>query len=101
MRNDQEIRPRNGERAATGAGYIRQRAYDTLKANILNGHLRRGERLSETRLMHEFGIGRTPVLEGLDAIAAELAANVASDADLERLRGVMSEIEALDSVHTR
>ena len=41
------------------------------------------------------------VLEGLDAIAAELAANVASDADLERLSGVMSEIEALDSVHTR
>lgn len=119
-------------------GTLRKRAYDTLKANILNGCLHRGERLSETRLMREFDIGRTPVREalnqlereglvvgrpnsgysvakldmdavcdllvvreGLDAIAAELAADVASDADLERLRGVMGEIEALDSTHTR
>ncbi|MEJ2123010.1 MAG: gamma-glutamyltransferase, partial [Alphaproteobacteria bacterium] len=119
-------------------GTLRQRAYDTLKANILNGNLRRGERLSETRLMQEFDIGRTPVREalnqlereglvvgrpnsgysvanfdmeavcdllvvreGLDAIAAELAAEVATDSDFERLQGVMSEIEALDSAHTR
>ena len=119
-------------------GTLRQRAYDTLKANILNGNLCRGERLSETRLMQEFEIGRTPVREalnqlereglvvgrpnsgysvanfdmeavcdllvvreGLDAIAAELAAEVATDSDFERLQGVMSEIEALDSAHTR
>lgn len=119
-------------------GTLRQRAYDTLKASILNGSLRRGERLSETRLMREFDIGRTPlrealnqlereglvvgrpnsgycvadfdmeavchllvVREGLDAIAAEVAAAVASDADLERLRAVMGEIEALDSAHAR
>lgn len=41
------------------------------------------------------------VREGLDAIAAELAADVASDADLKRLQGVMREIEALDSAHAR
>lgn len=119
-------------------GTLRKKAYDTLKANILNGQLHRGERLSETRLMREFDIGRTPlrealnqlereglvvsrpnsgysvasfdmeavcnllvVREGLDAIAAELAAEVASDSGLERLEGVMSEIEALDSAHTR
>lgn len=119
-------------------GTLRKRAYDTLKVNILNGRLHRGERLSETRLMREFDIGRTPVREalsqlereglvvgrpnsgysvanfnmeavcdllvvreGLDAIAAELAAEVASDSDFERLKGVMREIEVLDSAHTR
>jgi DNA-binding GntR family transcriptional regulator len=119
-------------------GTLRKRAYDTLKSNILNGYLHRGERLSETRLMQDFDIGRTPVREalnqlereglvvgrpnsgysvanfdmeavcnllvvreGLDAIAAELAAEVASDSDFERLQGVMSEIETLDSAHTR
>jgi DNA-binding GntR family transcriptional regulator len=119
-------------------GTLRKKAYDTLKANILNGYLHRGERLSEARLMQEFEIGRTPVREalnqlereglvvgrpnsgysvakfdieavchllavreGLDAIAAELAAEVGSESDFERLEDVMSEIEALDSTHTR
>lgn len=119
-------------------GTLRQRAYDTLKTNLLNGNLRPGERLSEARLMREFGLGRTPlrealhqlekeglivgrpnsgysvvdldidavcdllvVREGLDAIAAEQAAEAASPADLERLQEVMREIAALDSVHTR
>lgn len=119
-------------------GTLRKRAYDTLKASILNGNLHRGERLSEKRLMREFDIGRTPVREalnqlereglvvgrpnsgysvanfdmeavcnllvvreGLDAIAAELATEVASSSDFERLEGVMNEIEALDAMHTR
>jgi hypothetical protein len=29
---------------------LRKRAYNTLKANILTSHFRRGDRLSETRL---------------------------------------------------
>ncbi|MDX1488773.1 MAG: GntR family transcriptional regulator, partial [Acidiferrobacterales bacterium] len=52
-------------------GTLRKRAYDTLKANILNGNLRRGERLSETRLMQEFDIGRTPVREALNQLEKE------------------------------
>lgn len=119
-------------------GTLRKKAYDLLKTNILNGYLRRGERLSEARLMREFGIGRTPVREALnqlereglvvsrpnsgysvanfdidtvcdllvvrealDAIAAEHAAQAASDAELRRVKAVMDEIEALDSAHTR
>jgi len=119
-------------------GTLRKKAYETLKTNILNGHLRRGERLSEVRLMREFKIGRTPVREalnqlereglvvsrpnrgysvtnfdintvcdllivreGLDAIAAEHAAEVASDAELRRLKAVMDEIQALDSTHAQ
>jgi len=119
-------------------GTLRKRAYDALKSGILNGRLRRGERLSEARLMREFEIGRTPVREalnqlereglvvsqansgysvadldietvcdllvvreGLDAIAAELAASVASDSDIERLQNVMVEIEALNAGHSR
>lgn len=119
-------------------GTLRKRTYDTLKANILNGRLRRGERLSESRLMEEFDVGRTPlrealnqleneglvvsrpnsgytvvdldieavcnlliVREGLDATAAEQAAELASDDDLERLKGVMREIEILNLEHTR
>lgn len=119
-------------------GTLRKKAYDVLKSSILNGNLRRGERLSEARLMREFEIGRTPVREalnqlereglvasrpnhgytvadldvdavcnllvvreGLDAIAAEYAAEAASDSDLDRLQTVMKEIEALDSAHTR
>jgi DNA-binding GntR family transcriptional regulator len=119
-------------------GSLRKYAYDTLKASILNGHLRQGERLSELRLMKEFELGRTPlrealnqleneglvisrpnsgytvvdldieavcnlliVREGLDAIAAEQAAELASDGDLERLEAVMREIETLDLEHSQ
>jgi DNA-binding GntR family transcriptional regulator len=119
-------------------GTLRKKAYDTLKANILNGYLQCGERLPEMRLIREFDIGRTPVREalnqlereglvvfrpnsghsvatfdmettchllvvreGLDALAAELSVELASDADLDRLQGVMREIEALDLAHTR
>jgi DNA-binding GntR family transcriptional regulator len=124
--------------ARPARGTLRKKAYNTLKENILNGYLRRGERLSEARLIQEFEIGRTPVREalnqlereglvvsrpnrgysvtnfdidtvcnlllvreGLDAIAAEHAAEVASDAELGRLKAVMNEIESLDSAHAQ
>jgi DNA-binding GntR family transcriptional regulator len=117
---------------------LREKAYRTLKQGILHGQLRRGERLSEARLMREFDIGRTPlrealnrlereglvvsqpnsgysvanldidavcdllvVREGLDALAAEIAVETATEDDLRRLAAVMEEIEALDRVHER
>jgi DNA-binding GntR family transcriptional regulator len=117
---------------------LREKAYRTLKQGILHGQLRRGERLSEARLMREFDIGRTPlrealnrlereglvvsqpnsgysvanldidavcdllvVREGLDALAAEIAVETATEDDMRRLAAVMEEIEALDRVHER
>jgi DNA-binding GntR family transcriptional regulator len=117
---------------------LREKAYRTLKQGILHGQLRRGERLSEARLMREFDIGRTPlrealnrlereglvvsqpnsgysvanldidavcdllvVREGLDALAAEIAVETATEDDMRRLAAVMAEIEALDRVHER
>ncbi|MGX0878577.1 DNA-binding GntR family transcriptional regulator [Roseovarius sp. MBR-154] len=122
----------------TPRGMLREKAYRTLKQGILHGQLRRGERLSEARLMREFDIGRTPlrealnrlereglvvsqpnsgysvanldidavcdllvVREGLDALAAEIAVETATEDDLRRLAAVMEEIEALDRVHER
>jgi DNA-binding GntR family transcriptional regulator len=117
---------------------LREKAYLTLKDSILHGQLKRGERLSEARLMREFNIGRTPlrealnllereglvvsqpnsgysvanldidavcdllvVREGLDALAAEIAVETATEEDMSKLADVMQEIEALDRVHTR
>lgn len=122
----------------TPRGMLREKAYRTLKQGILHGQLRRGERLSEARLMREFDIGRTPlrealnrlereglvvsqpnsgysvanldidavcdllvVREGLDALAAEIAVETATEDDMRRLAAVMEEIEALDRVHER
>ncbi len=117
-------------------GILREKAFLMLKDAILSGTLQRGERLSEVRLMRDFGIGRTPlrealnrlereglvvsqpnsgysvtnldidavcellvVREGLDAIAAELAVQTSTDADLAALSEVMAEIDALDRAH--
>lgn len=119
-------------------GILREKAFLTLKDAILMGSLQRGERLSEARLIQEFGIGRTPlrealnrlereglvvsqpnsgysvanldvdaicdllvVREGLDAMAAEIATQTASDAELQVLARVMDDIYALDRVHER
>ncbi len=131
-----EDHPRSGP--PTPRGMLREKAYRTLKQGILHGQLRRGERLSEARLMREFDIGRTPlrealnrlereglvvsqpnsgysvanldidavcdllvVREGLDALAAEIAVETATEDDMRRLAAVMEEIEALDRVHER
>lgn len=123
---------------STRRGGLREKAFLTLKDAILDGRLKRGERLSEARLMRDFDIGRTPlrealnrlereglvvsqpnsgfsvanldvdavcdllmVREGLDAMAAEIATETASEADLEALGAVMAEIDALDRAHAR
>lgn len=119
-------------------GVLREKAFLTLKDAILQGSLQRGERLSEARLIQEFGIGRTPlrealnrlereglvvsqpnsgysvanldvdavcdllvVREGLDAMAAEIATETASDDELQALARVMEDIYALDRAHER
>ncbi|WP_417743402.1 GntR family transcriptional regulator [Salipiger sp.] len=134
----QTMRSRNEETAPKRRGGLREKAFQTLKESILGGDLHRGERLSEARLMRDFGIGRTPlrealnrlereglvvsqpnsgysvanldvdavcellvVREGLDAMAAEIATETATEAELEALAGVMAEIDALDRIHDR
>ncbi|MGI3213264.1 GntR family transcriptional regulator [Roseovarius tibetensis] len=69
MTNLTEEHPRNG--TPTPRGMLREKAYQTLKQGILHGQLRRGERLSEARLMREFDIGRTPLREALNRLERE------------------------------
>ena len=64
-----EDHPRSGP--PTPRGMLREKAYRTLKQGILHGQLRRGERLSEARLMREFDIGRTPLREALNRLERE------------------------------
>ena len=52
-------------------GILREKAFQDLKAAILNGSLQRGERLSEARLIAELGIGRTPLREALNRLERE------------------------------
>ncbi len=119
-------------------GVLREKAFLALKDAILHGSLQRGERLSEARLIREFGIGRTPlrealnrlereglvvsqpnsgfsvanldvdtvcellvVREGLDAMAAEIATETATDEELRGLSRVMDDIDELDRAHER
>lgn len=69
MTNLTEEHPRSG--TPTPRGMLREKAYQTLKQGILHGQLRRGERLSEARLMREFDIGRTPLREALNRLERE------------------------------
>jgi len=69
MTNLTEEYPRGG--TPTPRGMLREKAYQTLKQGILHGQLRRGERLSEARLMREFDIGRTPLREALNRLERE------------------------------
>jgi len=115
-------------------GTLRKKAYDAIKESILSGRLKIRERLSESKIMNDFSIGRTPVREALnqlereglvkgrpnsgytvadmdfetvcnlmvvrealDGIAAEFAAELATEDDLKRLQGVMNQIAALSS----
>lgn len=55
----------------TPHGMLREKAYRSLRTGILHGQLRRGERLSEARLMREFDIGRTPLREALNRLERE------------------------------
>jgi DNA-binding GntR family transcriptional regulator len=44
---------------------------DSLRARILNGELKTGDRLTESRLSEEMGVSRIPVREALRELAAE------------------------------
>ncbi len=50
---------------------LRYMAYERLKEAILNGRLKRGERVSDARLMQEFDVGRTPLREALNQLERE------------------------------
>lgn len=47
-------------------------AYDTIRAMILSGEVRSGDKLSEEALAHRCGVSRTPVREALRRLEAEL-----------------------------
>ncbi len=49
----------------------RERAYEFLKASILEGRFNPGERLTEEHLAKELGISRTPVREALHKLESE------------------------------
>ena len=49
----------------------RERAYEHLKASILEGRFNPGERLTEEHLAKELGISRTPVREALHKLESE------------------------------
>ncbi|GGF82457.1 GntR family transcriptional regulator [Azorhizobium oxalatiphilum] len=109
-----------------------EQTYEELKALILTGELRPGERLAEADMAQRLGVSRTPLRqalsrldqeklvtkratggylvvrldataiadlvglrEALDTHAARLAAQVASDADLDRLRACIAELESV------
>ncbi len=51
--------------SATARGPRQHDVYDTLRHAILNGDLRPGEGLSETKLAAQFGVSRTPVRDAV------------------------------------
>lgn len=63
--------PRRGTAGPAPRKTLRRRAYDLMKAAILNGRLKRGERVSDARLMQELDIGRTPLREALNQLERE------------------------------
>ncbi|MGU3496196.1 GntR family transcriptional regulator [Xanthobacteraceae bacterium A53D] len=109
-----------------------EQTYEELKALILTGELRPGERLAEADMAQRLGVSRTPLRqalsrlaqeklvtkratggylvvrldstaitdlvglrEALDTHAARLAAQVATEADLERLRACIAQLEGV------
>ncbi|OGP93445.1 MAG: hypothetical protein A2156_00915 [Deltaproteobacteria bacterium RBG_16_48_10] len=54
-----------------GAVPVRERAYEHLKAAILDGRFSPAERLTEEHLAEELGVSRTPVREALHKLESE------------------------------
>jgi len=54
-----------------GAVPVRERAYEHLKAAILDGRFSPAERLAEEHLAEELGVSRTPVREALHKLESE------------------------------
>lgn len=50
---------------------VRERTYEYLKSNVLSGHYKPGERLTEEHLAAELGVSRTPVREALHKLELE------------------------------
>ena len=52
-------------------GFRREEAYQKIQAAILSGDLRPGEKLVEKEFCAEFQLGRTPLREAFNQLAAE------------------------------
>lgn len=57
----------------------RQRAYESLKARLVDGDFAAGERLREERLASELGMSRTPVREALSRLVSDGLVSRTSD----------------------
>ena len=55
----------------TKSAPVREWAYDHLKSDVLSGHFKPGERLTEEHLAKTLGVSRTPVREALHKLASE------------------------------
>jgi DNA-binding GntR family transcriptional regulator len=58
-------------KANTKSAPVREWAYDHLKSDVLSGHFKPGERLTEEHLAKTLGVSRTPVREALHKLASE------------------------------
>jgi DNA-binding GntR family transcriptional regulator len=65
--------PGNSEVAATGDRSVplREQIYTRLRDEVLNGHRRVTERLTEPKLAKQLGVSRTPVREALTRLVAD------------------------------
>lgn len=84
---------------------LRHAAYERIKAAILNGRLKRGERVSDARLMQEFDVGRTPLREALNQLEREglvvsqpHAGYTVANLDTDAILDLMVVREGLDAI---
>ncbi|MEV0250069.1 GntR family transcriptional regulator [Nocardia sp. NPDC050712] len=58
-------------RVATAGQPLRDVVYETLRAELMNGDIKFGERLTEPKLSARFGISRTPIREALTVLCSD------------------------------
>ena len=61
----------SNSKANTKSAPVREWAYHHLKSDVLSGHFKPGERLTEEHLAKSLGVSRTPVREALHKLASE------------------------------
>ena len=61
----------SNSKANTKSVPVREWAYTHLKSDVLSGHFKPGERLTEEHLAKTLGVSRTPVREALHKLASE------------------------------